>query len=70
MLTYLTRTGVIRHKGPRIDLAHGMPRPWGQAAKSALEIKGLDYVLLCLRNRRQANTRRGAMADRWAFHPA
>lgn len=44
MLTYLSPAEIIRHKGLRIVLVQGMPSPWGQAAKTIFEIKGLDYV--------------------------
>ena len=44
MLTYLSPAEIIRHEGLRIVLVQGMPSPWGQAAKTIFEIKGLDYV--------------------------
>ena len=44
MLTYLTPADIIAHKGLRIVLVQGLPSPWGQAAKTIFEIKGLDYV--------------------------
>ena len=44
MFRYLTLNEVISHTGLRIVLVQGLPSPWGQAAKTILEIKGLEYV--------------------------
>lgn len=44
MLTYRTPAEIIADKGLRIVLVQGLPSPWGQAAKTIFEIKGLDYV--------------------------
>jgi hypothetical protein len=44
MLEYLSVEEIIKHQGLRIVLLKGMPSPWGQAAKTMFEIKGLDYV--------------------------
>ena len=44
MLAYRTPAEVIAHDGLRIVLVRGVPSPWSQAAKTILEIKGLDYV--------------------------
>lgn len=35
---------IIDHPGLRIVLVQGTPSPWGQAAKTIFEIKGLEYV--------------------------
>src|SRR6202035_3244883 len=43
-LTYVTPAEAIAHNGLRLVLVRGVPRPWGQAAKAILELKGLDYV--------------------------
>lgn len=44
MLEYRSLNEIIDHPGLRIVLVKGMPSPWGQAAKTIFEIKGLDYV--------------------------
>jgi hypothetical protein len=44
MLRYLSLDEIRVTKGLRIVLVQGMPSPWGQAAKTIFEIKGLDYV--------------------------
>lgn len=44
MFTYVSPGEAIRHSGLRIVLVRGMPSPWAQAAKTILEVKGLDYV--------------------------
>lgn len=44
MLTYRTPAEIIAAKGLRIVLVQGLPSPWGQAAKTIFEFKGLDYV--------------------------
>jgi hypothetical protein len=44
MLQYRSLKEIIDHPGLRIVLVKGMPSPWGQAAKTIFEIKGLDYV--------------------------
>lgn len=45
MLDYRPLDDIIRHKGLRLVLVRGMPSPWGQAAKTIIEIKKLDYVV-------------------------
>jgi glutathione S-transferase len=44
MLQYRSFEEIIDHSGLRIVLVKGMPSPWGQAAKTILEVKGLEYV--------------------------
>src|SRR5208283_3901256 len=44
MLEYRSFEEIKDHPGLRIVLVKGMPSPWGQAAKTIFEIKGLDYV--------------------------
>jgi hypothetical protein len=44
MLQYRSFKEIVSHPGLRIVLVQGMPSPWGQAAKTIFEIKGLDYV--------------------------
>jgi glutathione S-transferase len=44
MLEYRHFEEIVDHPGLRIVLVKGMPSPWGQAAKTIFEIKGLDYV--------------------------
>src|SRR5215469_2859812 len=44
MLQYHTFKEIIDEPGLRIVLVKGTPSPWGQAAKTIFEIKGLDYV--------------------------
>jgi hypothetical protein len=44
MLQYRDFGEIVEHPGLRIVLVKGMPSPWGQAAKTIFEIKGLDYV--------------------------
>lgn len=44
MLAYKTPAEIVDHNGLRIVLVRGVPSPWSQAAKTILEIKGLDYV--------------------------
>ena len=44
MLQYRSLQEIIDHPGLRIVLVKGVPSPWGQAAKTIFEIKGLDYV--------------------------
>ena len=44
MLQYRGFSEIVDHPGLRIVLVQGMPSPWGQAAKTIFEIKGLDYV--------------------------
>lgn len=48
MITYLGPAEAIGHTGLRIVLVRGVPSPWGQAAKTIFEIKGLDYVAVPL----------------------
>jgi glutathione S-transferase len=44
MLEYRTFEEITNHPGLRLVLVQGMPSPWGQAAKTFFEFKGLDYV--------------------------
>jgi glutathione S-transferase len=44
MLQYRSFEEIVDHPGLRIVLVKGVPSPWGQAAKTIFEIKGLDYV--------------------------
>ena len=44
MLEYRKFEEIVNHPGLRIVLVKGMPSPWGQAAKTFFEIKGLDYA--------------------------
>ncbi|MBV8771903.1 MAG: hypothetical protein JO166_06180 [Deltaproteobacteria bacterium] len=44
MLQYRRFEEIIDHPGLRIVLVQGTPSPWGQAAKTIFEIKGLDYL--------------------------
>ena len=43
-LTYATPAEAIGHKGLRLVLVRGVPSPWGMAAKTLFEIKGVDYL--------------------------
>ena len=44
MLQYRSFQEIVDHPGLRIVLVEGVPSPWGQAAKTIFEVKGLDYV--------------------------
>jgi glutathione S-transferase len=44
MLDYRPFSEIVDSPGLRIVLVKGLPSPWGQAAKTIFEIKGLDYV--------------------------
>src|SRR5579862_470431 len=44
MLQYRSFEEIKDHPGLRIVMVKGVPSPWGQAAKTIFEIKGLDYV--------------------------
>jgi glutathione S-transferase len=44
MLEYRSFEEIKNHPGLRIVLVKGAPSPWGQAAKTIFEVKGLDYV--------------------------
>jgi len=44
MLQYRSFEEIVGHPGLRIVLVKDFPSPWGQAAKTIFEIKGLDYV--------------------------
>jgi len=44
MLQYRSFIEIVDGPGLRIVLVKGLPSPWGQAAKTIFEIKGLDYV--------------------------
>jgi glutathione S-transferase len=41
---YLSLSDIISNMGLRIVIVQGLPSPWGQAAKTIFEIKGLEYV--------------------------
>jgi glutathione S-transferase len=45
MIRYLSPAEAIAHEGLRLVLVQGLPSPWGQAAKTIFEIKGLDFVV-------------------------
>jgi glutathione S-transferase len=45
MLQYRSFAEIVDHPGLRIVAVKGMPSPWGQAAKTIFEVKGLDYVV-------------------------
>ena len=44
MLEYRSFEEIKDHPGLRIVMVKGVPSPWGQAAKTIFEVKGLDYV--------------------------
>jgi hypothetical protein len=44
MLEYRRFEEIIDHPGLRMVLVQGMPSPWGHAAKTIFEIKGLDHI--------------------------
>ncbi|MGO9604376.1 MAG: hypothetical protein ACLQAT_13445 [Candidatus Binataceae bacterium] len=44
MLQYRSFEEIRNHPGLRIVLVKGVPSPWGQAAKTIFEVKGLEYV--------------------------
>src|SRR5882757_861675 len=44
MLRYHTFEEVKADRGLRIVLVQGMPSPWGQAAKTIFEVKGIEYM--------------------------
>jgi glutathione S-transferase len=43
-IAYVTPAEAIRSRGLRLVLVRGVPSPWGMAAKTLFEIKGLAYV--------------------------
>jgi len=43
-LTYISPREAIDHKGLRLVMVRGAPSPWGLAAKTIFELKGLDFV--------------------------
>jgi glutathione S-transferase len=45
MLDYLPISDLIARPGLRLVLVKGFPSPWGQAAKTIFEVKGLDYAV-------------------------
>ncbi len=45
MLQYDSVQEVIQAPGLRLVLVRGLPSPWGQAAKTILELKGLDHIV-------------------------
>jgi len=44
MLKYSSFEEIVDRPGLRMVLVTGVPSPWGQAAKTIFEIKGVDYV--------------------------
>jgi len=48
MLDYQPLRDIIQRPGLRLVLVQGFPSPWGQAAKTLFEIKGLDYAVAAL----------------------
>src|ERR1700683_1859486 len=44
VLEYRSFEKIVDHPGLRVVLVKGLPSPWGQAAKTIFELKGLDYV--------------------------
>jgi hypothetical protein len=44
MLQYRSFQEILDHPGLRVVLVRGVPSPWGQAAKTIFEVKGLEYV--------------------------
>jgi hypothetical protein len=44
VLSYRPFPEIVEQPGLRIVLVKGLPSPWGQAAKTIFEIKGLEYV--------------------------
>jgi len=44
MLEYRSFKEIVDHPGLRIVLVRGVPSPWGQAAKTIFDVKGLEYV--------------------------
>lgn len=45
MLDYRPLGDIIKAQGLRLVLVKGYPSPWGQAAKTIFEIKGLEYLV-------------------------
>ena len=45
MLDYRPLSEIINAQGLRLVLVKGYPSPWGQAAKTIFEIKGLDFLV-------------------------
>jgi glutathione S-transferase len=43
-LAYVAPAEAIAHPGLRLVLVRGAPSPWGLAAKTIFELKGLDYI--------------------------
>jgi glutathione S-transferase len=43
-IAYITPAEAIESKGLRLVFVRGVPSPWGMAAKTLFEIKGLTYV--------------------------
>ena len=44
MLNYIEVTEAINTAGLRLVLSAGVPGPWGEAAKTIFDIKGLEYI--------------------------
>ena len=45
MLDYRPLPDIINAQGLRLVLVKGYPSPWGQAAKTIFEVKGLDFLV-------------------------
>ena len=43
-IAYATPAEAIKAKGLRLVFVRGVPSPWGMAAKTLFEIKGVDYL--------------------------
>jgi glutathione S-transferase len=43
-IAYVTPQEAIKSKGLRLVFVRGVPSPWGMAAKTLFEIKGVDYL--------------------------
>lgn len=43
-IAYVTPREAIEHKGLRLVMVRGAPSPWGLAAKTIFELKGLDFI--------------------------
>jgi glutathione S-transferase len=44
-MEYVSLDEIIKAKGLRLVLVQGMPSPWGQAAKTMFEMKGVPYMV-------------------------
>ncbi|MCC2658016.1 MAG: hypothetical protein K0Q76_3124 [Panacagrimonas sp.] len=45
MIDYRPLQEIIDHRGLRLVLVRGMPRPWGKGAKALFENKGLEFIV-------------------------